>query len=113
MLRTELAVCERYQISHSHFLGGPDVWTVLDREKAKQYAAWIAEQCPSCGTRERDWKPEMGGNRFAFVGDAYRCPGCELKEMERENLPDDAKGIHVGLVPNPELTKPKGRSAHV
>lgn len=45
----------------------------------------------------------QGGHRFAFVGDTYRCPGCEVLEQERDNVPREAKGIHVYLTPNPSL----------
>lgn len=25
--------------------------------------------------------------------------GCEVIELERENIPENAKGIHIGLIP--------------
>jgi len=35
------------------------------------------------------------------VAETTRCVGCELLEMERDNLPDsDRKGVRVFLVPN-------------
>lgn len=92
-----------YQIPHSHFLGGPHRWTPLDREKAQAYRRWKAEECAGCGTREADWDPALGGDRFAYVGHTLRCPGCEIKEMERENIPEGTKGIKIGLIPNPAL----------
>lgn len=78
-------------------------WTPLDRAKAEEYAAWKAAACPGCGTREDEWDPKRGGHRFAFVASTHRCPGCELKEMERDQIPENTKGIKIGLIPNPEL----------
>lgn len=96
-------MCELYRIPHSHFLGGPLVWSVLDREKALAYQGWKARHCPGCGTREEEWDPERGGDRFAYVAETYRCPGCELRAMEQENIPDGAKGVKIALVPNIDL----------
>lgn len=99
-LRAELAICEKLGISHSHFLGGPARWTDLDRTKALDYARWKADVCDGCGTHEDWWDPEKGGSRFAFTPGGRRCPGCELLEQERAQIPKDAKGIHVHLVLN-------------
>lgn len=96
-------MCETYRIPHSHFLGGPLRWTSLDRQKAQAYSEWKAKACSGCGTRSEDWDPSLGGDRFAYVSHTERCPGCELKEMERENVPEHAKGIRIGLIPNPAL----------
>jgi hypothetical protein len=52
--------------------------------------------CVGCGTRKDEWKE----NRFAFVGNAEICPGCELMEMERENIPPGTKGVKTFLVRN-------------
>jgi hypothetical protein len=49
------------------------------------------------------WDPKQGGHRHAMVAETHRCPGCELKEQLRSQLPSDSKGVHVRLVPNPEL----------
>jgi hypothetical protein len=76
------------------------VWTDDDREKALAYAAWHNGFCSGCGTRDEWWDPSQGGDRFAFVTETRRCPGCELKEQEREQIPSKAKGIHISLVPN-------------
>jgi hypothetical protein len=54
-------------------------------------------------THEDWWNPEKGGHRHAFITGTNRCPGCELKEQEREQIPKDAKGVHVFLTPNLEL----------
>lgn len=102
-MRRELGACERLGISHSHYLGGPPRWTHEDRAKVEAYEDWKANLCPSCNTHADWWDPAKGGHRFAFVTDSYRCPGCELKEQERDQIPDKTKGVHVFLTPNPEL----------
>lgn len=52
--------------------------------------------CSHCGTRADEWEED----RFAYVSDAWQCPGCELLEMERENIPEGYKGVKVFLVKN-------------
>lgn len=48
-----------------------------------------SEVCPSCGIRRAD--------DTLYVGDIEVCPGCVVLESERENVPERAKGVHVGL----------------
>lgn len=100
MLRAEMSLCERYQISHSHFLGGPAVWTDLDRAKAKMYRAFMNEACPDCGTRASEWDPKTGGHRDAYVADFTYCQGCsrlnDVKDAAEDT--DRKKGIHYHLV---------------
>lgn len=66
----------------------------------------MAKCCPTCGTREEEWESDP----FAYVTEARRCVGCELIEMERENIPKDAntKGMKIVLVKRPPRRK-KGR----
>lgn len=40
-----------------------------------------------------------------MVTDTHRCIGCELKEIEREAIPEEEKGVFVFLKPNPELAE--------
>jgi hypothetical protein len=102
-------VCETYRIPHSHYLGGPLVWTPLDRAKTEAYTAWKNAACPGCHTRREEWDPKRGGHRHAYIAHADRCPGCELKAQEWDNIeagPGKAHGVRVGLKPNPELLPP-------
>jgi hypothetical protein len=99
----ELEMCDRWGISHSHFLGGSPAWTDLDREKAFAYRDHARELCSGCGTRAIEWDPDRGGDRLAYLSDSWRCLGCEAIAMEQDNIPSEEKGIKVGLVPNPEL----------
>jgi hypothetical protein len=98
-----MAVCKAYGIPHSQFLGADTAgrWTALDRAKAVAYAVFEQTVCASCGTRHAEWDPEQGGSRFAYVAEPSRCPGCELIEMEREQVPDgpDGRGVKIGLRP--------------
>lgn len=106
MLRAELALCDRWGIPHSHLLGGPRRWSDLDREKALAYAQLQHVTC-DCGTRMEEWDPAQGGHRFAYVGDSWRCPGCELLDAEREGHAD-VKGVKHALRRNPELAGDDG-----
>jgi hypothetical protein len=48
----------------------------------------------------------LGGDRFAYIAHADRCPGCEIKGQEWDSIsaaPGKDHGMKVGLVPNPEL----------
>lgn len=98
-----MAICEKYRISHSHYLGGPSAWTVNDRALAEAYASWSSDCCSKCGTHPDWWDPEKGGHRFAFIADTRRCPGCELLAELDGQIPSDAKGVHSFLTVNPEL----------
>jgi hypothetical protein len=89
-LRAELDYCVPLGIPHSRFLA----WTEDDQDKALAYTAEMRTVCPSCGTREIDW--EMDDD--AFVGDLRYCEGCARQELELENKPENAKGLHPRLV---------------
>ena len=75
-----MAVCEQYRIPHSHFLGGPLVWTQADRDKAIWWRRWQAETCPRCQTRPWEWDEHEGGHRRAYRAEVEICPGCEVLE---------------------------------
>lgn len=88
-------------IPHSAFLG----WDPADQDKA---LAWIAEQkkvCKGCGTRKTEWKHD----KFAYVGQIEICPGCELLDMERDNIDDGTKGVKTFLAPRATAKPPDER----
>ncbi|MFD3618721.1 hypothetical protein ACFWWT_26470 [Streptomyces sp. NPDC058676] len=102
MFRAEMELCDRYGIAHSQLVGAGDGrWSALDRAKALAYLAFTKAVCDGCGTRAAEWSEEKGGDRFAYVPETYRCSGCELIEMEREQVPEGAegRGIKIGLRP--------------
>lgn len=86
-------------IPHSQFLH----WSDDDQDKA---LAWMRERgatCGNCGTRKDEWEQ----NRFAYVSETYRCPGCELIEQERRNIPEgQTDGVQIYLVPRELATAP-------
>ncbi|MEU2755296.1 hypothetical protein [Streptomyces albidoflavus] len=96
-------MCASYGIPHSQFLGADTGgrWTALDRAKALAYAAFDRSVCEGCGTRMAEWDEDAGGDRFAYVPEPQRCPGCELIEMERDQVPQGAegRGVKIGLRP--------------
>lgn len=59
--------------------------------------------CGACSTRLEEWDPERGGDEYAYVAEAVRCPGCETLEDARDSVPTDAnrRGVRFVLVPNP------------
>ena len=85
--------CGPKGLAHSRFLGGPDVWTDEDRNKA---LAWAHQQnctCGTCGTRPEEWDPAKGGRRDAYEFTASICPGCEHLERTRDEMgSEDWKG---------------------
>jgi len=87
-----LAYCVPLGIPHSVFLS----WDPDDQDKALAYMRAKAEICTTCGTRQAEWDED----RYAYIGEMKRCVGCELLEMEQENVPDGEKGIKVFLVKN-------------
>lgn len=93
-----MRVCEKYRVSHSHFLGGPAVWTDTDRDKAIWWHVRSSETCGSCGTRRAEWLDEDGNPWNAFTAEKVRCHGCEAKERTEKSIKEsDGKGIRVEL----------------
>lgn len=50
--------------------------------------------CPSCGTAEWEWEEDP----YAYEPIAKICPGCEKKELARDQS-DDHAGLYVTLQP--------------
>lgn len=91
-MREELTLCDRWGIPHSEFLS----WDEMDQDKAVAFARQKAAMCQTCAT----WPDEWEADRFAYVVDADRCPGCELIETERDQLEErfkNNKGALRGL----------------
>lgn len=99
----ELDYCVPRGIPHSVFLS----WAELDQDKALAYMQRQNERCSDCGTRAEEWR----GDRFAYVAESFVCPGCEIVEQERNNIPGTQKGARIRIVPfalssdpDPEVT---------
>jgi hypothetical protein len=69
-------------------------WDPVDQDLALDWVDAQREVCV-CGTRQAEWDADP----MAYVGNIDQCPGCELIELERQNVPEGAKGIKVGLIP--------------
>ncbi len=78
-------------IPHSRFLS----WSEDDQDKALAFLRDRSSVCSGCGTRQREWE----GDRFAFVAQSTTCLGCEVIEMERDNIHEGAKGVRIFLSP--------------
>ncbi|GAA1353527.1 hypothetical protein ACFPK5_28735 [Streptomyces beijiangensis] len=98
-----MELCHAYGIPHSQFTGAGDGrrWSARDRAKALAYLVSLRAVCTGCGTRGAEWDPDAGGDRFAYITEPSRCPGCELIEMEREQVPEgpEGRGVKIGLRP--------------
>ncbi len=100
-----MELCDRYGIPHSRLMGAGDGrWSALDRAKALAFAVFSRAVCEGCGTRAAEWDEGSGGDRFAYVAESHRCPGCELVGMEQEQVPQgpDGRGVKIGLRPRQE-----------
>ncbi|MFE3196823.1 hypothetical protein [Embleya sp. NPDC059237] len=74
---------------------GDGRWTASDRAKALAWAAYARSICEGCGTRAAEWDED----RFAYITTTFRCPGCELIDQERAQVPESERGMKVGLIP--------------
>lgn len=86
-----MAYCAPLGIPHSTFLS----WPEEDQDKALEWKREQASVCSGCGTRRAEWEAD----RFAYIAHPTICPGCELIEQERKNVPDRALGVRIGLLP--------------
>ncbi len=93
-----MAVC-RDVIPYSHFMGGPLVWTDLDRALAVEWRKRENERCRGCGTSRSDWYLDDGTpDDTAFRAQLDRCPGCE--HLASVDLDPKDKGQVKRIVPN-------------
>lgn len=97
-----MAYCGPRGLPHSQFLGGPAVWTDLDRDKALAWQALQAATCKSCGTRAEEWHPAKGGDDHAYIADLDVCMGCaQVERMQAAARSDptlkDRRGVRVVL----------------
>jgi hypothetical protein len=109
-------ICQTYRISHSHYLGGPPVWTEQDRDKAIWHARYRAERCSSCGTHPDEWDPAKGGDRQAYGAVESRCAGCAALEHQQaalESRPkeDRVRGVRIVLRPRAWIERRAQRAA--
>lgn len=96
-----MAVCVAHGISHSHFLGGPPVWTPLDREKAIWWEIYRRKTCTACGTRADEWDPGEGGRDDAYRTEIHKCWGCEAKGTAEKDLTEkDGFNVRALLIKN-------------
>lgn len=100
--------CGPHGIPHSHFLGGPRVWTEEDQQKALWWMVRERQRCSGCGTHPDDWNEDLGGRRDAFVAEERTCPGCRERGpaeqlLQKEQHSGPAKhGARIVLVRPPD-----------
>lgn len=100
-LQEELALCREYKISHSHFSGGKNRWTDVDRAKAIAYERFINSKCKKCGTSHEDWFDDDGYplEEPHFEAVIRACDGCIAVHHASKAIDEDAHGAYVTLVP--------------
>lgn len=84
-----MAICGPAMVPHSHFLGGPLVWTELDREKQRWWHRQQAEKCGVCGLHPSLTDPELGGHPDALELTSVLCRTCEISERGAEDYQKD------------------------
>lgn len=96
-LRLEMDYCGPAGIPHSHYLGGPPVFTDVDRQLALAWTIRRRATCGSCHTREDQWRRD----REAFTPTEVACTGCTEKRMAEAQLSEREKdeGVQIVLVP--------------
>jgi hypothetical protein len=103
-----MAICQKYQISYSHFRGGPPVWTASDRFKAIAYARYLQSKCPRCGTADEDWADEDGRphEEPQWTAIVDHCTGCEEMGRIEESVTSEQKGrgFFTRWIPTDEWT---------
>lgn len=94
-----MAVCARYGIAHSAFLG----WDSDDRDKAIWWELRERDRCPGCGTRGAEWDEEQGGDRDAYQAKVHRCRGCQVRQSKEDEArkQDLGRGVHVVMERRP------------
>jgi len=81
-----MALCEKYQISHSQFLA----WAEEDQDLAIAYHIFQARFCQNCGSDAAKWE----NDRFAYEAEFYRCRGCEMVELKEKELQEQKSPSH-------------------
>lgn len=102
-LEADLAYCAPLGIPLSAFQGrlaprpGIDLeWTDQDRTLALAWSQRRDTSCGGCGTRPQEWD----GDRNAYTWVSRLCPGCQVLEQGREQVPEHARSyVHLGLLP--------------
>jgi hypothetical protein len=101
-----MAVCRQYQISYSHFRGGPPEWTSADRDKAIAYEYHLRSRCPRCATSEDDWKDEDGRplEEPQWTAIVDHCTGCEEMGRVEESVSSEqrSRGFFTRWIPTDE-----------
>lgn len=94
-VRLELRLCNKAGISHSHFLGGPRVWTERDRDLALAALELDLDRCPGCGVAREDMQDPDAAE---IVQDS--CVHCELKAHMWNAIPEAERDrVHLMVVP--------------
>lgn len=91
-----MAYCGPRGIPLSMFLA----WSEDDQQAALGWQSHEARRCTSCGTHADEWSEQAGGDRDAYHGEAYQCPGCLRLERTRQapEVVQGDPGMHVRLV---------------
>lgn len=90
-----MAYCGPAGIPHSHFLGGPLVWTAADRDKALEWQQAEAQKCSRCLTDPSEWAVDPN----AYVYGPVVCPGCARQSKAEAQMhadhPEDPPGMYL------------------
>lgn len=89
-----MAICEKYKVNHSAFLD----WPEEDQDLAIAQHLRELDHCPRCHTSESKWQK----NRFAYKPEVRRCRGCEMRQLQEDDLQTQkgTAGMFVVMVPD-------------
>jgi hypothetical protein len=87
-------ICGPAVIPHSHFLGGPPVWTDLDREKQR---AWHRrqQQTHTCGIHRDVWDYEHGGDLGNLHMEKRYCGACQYADAAVKDAGEMPPGTYL------------------
>lgn len=89
--------CGPIGLPHSEFLA----WDRDDRDKAIVWQIRRNQACPSCGTREDEWDPALGGRDDAYRAELRKCWGCDARAAAEKNIRESmGAGVSVTLIRN-------------
>ena len=94
-------MCRQYGISHSHFTGGRNRWTEVDRAYAVAYERWLNNRHGPCGTRHEDWFDDDGRplEEPVWMATVEECQGCREMARAQQAIEEGSTGLYVTMRP--------------
>lgn len=89
--------CGPLGLPRSTFLG----WDRDDQDAAIVWSMRKRATCSSCGTREDEWDPALGGRDDAYRAELRKCWGCHATAAREKSITKEmGAGVSVVLIRN-------------